>query len=248
MPVTLKGIYRKFIKYPIINPIKMKQQRKRLRKIYSLFIQNETLCFDIGTHKGKMSDLFLELGANVIGVEPHPDLFLNLQEKYKNNDKIKLLNMGASDEENTLLFYPCEDKPSRSTFSLEFTKEFTDCVWSKPIKIPTITLDKLIEMYGLPAFCKIDVENLEKKVLDGLNQKIKYLSFEFHFRIPGKVHDCIESLERLGSPKFNYYIDDTNKFIFKNWVDKNELLKSIQKNKNKRNIKRGDIYVFLGDE
>ncbi|HUT80081.1 MAG TPA: FkbM family methyltransferase [Candidatus Bathyarchaeia archaeon] len=245
MPVTLKGIYKKFIQYPIINPIKGRQQQKKLIKIFSLFIQNGDLCFDIGTSKGKMSDLFLKLGANVIGVEPHPDLFLNLQEKYKNNDKIKLVNMGASDEENTLLFYPCVNRPGFSTFSLELKEEYDDYIWDKPIKIPTITLDKLIEMYGLPAFCKIDVENLEKKVLDGLNQKIKYLSFEFHFKLLGKISECTESLERFGSPKFNYYIGNNNKFVLKNWADKKTLLKSILEKKNKVNEHGGDIYVFF---
>jgi hypothetical protein len=51
--------------------------------------------------------------------------------------------------------------------------------WQKSSKVQVTTLNQLIKDYGNPSFCKIDVEGYEYKVLKGLSEPIKTISFEF---------------------------------------------------------------------
>ena len=47
-------------------------------------------------------------------------------------------------------------------------------------EVPVVTLDAAIEHYGVPAYCKIDVEGWEFEVLRGLSQAVDLISLEFH--------------------------------------------------------------------
>ena len=51
--------------------------------------------------------------------------------------------------------------------------------WADHAVVPVTTLDALIDRYGLPAFCKIDVEGFEEAVVRGLSRPIPSVSFEF---------------------------------------------------------------------
>jgi FkbM family methyltransferase len=44
------------------------------------------------------------------------------------------------------------------------------------IQVPVMTLDQAIDRYGLPQFCKIDVEGYEMEVLRGLSHAIPFLT------------------------------------------------------------------------
>src|SRR5207253_1750567 len=99
-----------------------------------------------------------------------------------------------------------------SSFSTEFissTKKtrFAEFMWEKSEKVKMVTLDRLIEMYEIPDFIKIDVEGYELEVIRGLNQKVKSLSFEY--TVPELEHNLApicHKLDSLGPCKFNYSI------------------------------------------
>ena len=103
------------------------------------------------------------------------------------------------------------------------------------------TLDNLITEYGLPKFCKIDVEGFEEQVLRGLIRPIPYLSFEFHKSFFDEAKKCIDQLVHLGNVKFNVCFGTSMEFVFKQWVGKDELLLKIEKTEGKDLW--GDIYI-----
>ena len=53
---------------------KQRQQDKNMLRFYSQFIKPGDRCFDIGAHKGERTNVFLQLGAQVVAVEPQTQL------------------------------------------------------------------------------------------------------------------------------------------------------------------------------
>jgi len=64
-------------------------------------------------------------------------------------------------------FYISALTPTVSTMAAEDWRDKIDdhtsfkVTWDESIEVVVITLDQLIEQYGLPDFCKIDVEDFE---------------------------------------------------------------------------------------
>jgi FkbM family methyltransferase len=185
----------------------------RYKKFYSKFIKKEDLCFDIGAHMGNRVDIFLDCGAKVVAVEPFLECYKYMKFKYGNS--VTILNKGAGpDTEDREMFI--SDDPTTNSFSSDWVdkvsaKRFKGREWKKKQKMKMTSLDELIKDYGIPAFCKIDVEGFELDVLKGLSQTIKTISFEY--TVPEEivlVTQCIDKLLALNpSYKFNYSVGET---------------------------------------
>src|SRR5581483_10937926 len=78
--------------------------------------------------------------------------------------------------------YICKDANGISTLSKDYTRNsrFVNqgYKWKDTYQVKCKTLDQMIQKYGLPDYCKIDVEGFEYQVISGLNQKIPLLYFE----------------------------------------------------------------------
>jgi|ETNvirenome_6_85_1030632.scaffolds.fasta_scaffold00355_13 hypothetical protein len=66
----------------------------------------------------------------------------------------------------------------------------------------TITIDRLIEIYGVPDLIKIDVEGYESNVIKGLTKRNKKLCFEWNEEMNEELFLCLKLLENLGYEKF----------------------------------------------
>ena len=82
----------------------------------------------------------------------------------------------------------------------------------KKIKVNTITIDKLISMYGVPDLLKVDVEGAENIVLKSLTQPIKTICFEWASEWNEKTFEALNHLESLGYNKF--HIQDSDNYIY----------------------------------
>jgi hypothetical protein len=84
--------------------------------------------------------------------------------------------------------------------------------------VPATTLDQLIERYGLPSFCKLDVEGSEAEALQGLSVALPGLSFEF---VPAAVElalGCLDRLASLGRYEFNYTMGESTRWRSPAWL------------------------------
>ena len=124
------------------------------------------------------------------------------------NDPLVEQAVGATPGTHTLLV--SERAPTVSTISQEWiaavkdTPGFAGVIWNHGIPVHVTTLDELIACYGVPAFCKIDVEGAELEALEGLSYPVEALSFEY---VPAAVHvaiACIGRLEELGHYEYNW--------------------------------------------
>jgi FkbM family methyltransferase len=212
---------------------------------YSQFINTGNLVFDIGANVGDKTDLFLKLGAKVVAVEPQESCWRVLKHRFNKNVYIEPVALAGKRGSGTLFVDSSTTISSVSKDWIEAVKQsgrFSNHKWAYKLPVQTTTLDNLIDKYGQPAFCKIDVEGAEFDVLQGLSRPIKVISFEFVSERIEPSLDCIDYLSNLGKTEFNYYLGDVTSFALSSWVGANEM-KTILTLMNKDIKNYGDIYV-----
>jgi FkbM family methyltransferase len=216
----------------------------RIKYFYSSLIKKGDLCFDIGANRGQYTKMFLQLGARVVSVEPQNSCLKMLYNLYGRNESVYLVSKAVGSQEGVKEMTICNKSSSLSTLSQRWINESRHSIKFNEIikqKVELITLDKLIEKYGLPKFCKIDVEGYELEVLKGLSKKIPILCFEFVKEFPSQTQKCIEQILSIGPAKFNFTTYNNFDFYFRKWVNENQLFETLESIKNPRLW--GDIYI-----
>lgn len=171
--------------------------------------------FDIGSNIGNWSLANINQCNKIISIEASPITFNRLVNNCK-NDKIILLNYAVCNNNcNDITFYQAECD-ALSTINKEWLTTDTSRFYNyhyKEITCKTITIDKLIEQYGLPDFIKIDVEGGEYECILSLTQKVKLLCFEWASEVNDITFKCIDYLLNLGYTE--YYIQMEDNYLFR---------------------------------
>lgn len=207
-------------------------RRWQLKRFYRQLVAPGDLVFDIGAHVGSRSATLLSLGAEVVAVEPQPVFARMIRRHLAHRLRgFETVAVGAEEGETTL--HISSRHPTVTTISDRFingvreTDGFRDVVWDSEIRLPVTTLDRVIERYGCPAFCKIDVEGAESDILRGLSQPIPLVAFEYIPALPDVAREAVALLENLGSYRFNRVVGEQHRFASGNWVAGEEVLAEI---------------------
>jgi len=196
----------------------------QLKRFYSQFVGPGDLCFDVGAHVGNRLRAWAALGAQVVGLEPQPDCMALLRRWYGRNPQIILLEQAVGAQRGSLPLMISRGHPTVSTLSQQWTEDvrqaqsFAAVRWDDAIEVPVTTLDALIEQYGCPAFCKIDVEGYELEVLRGLSQPLPALSIEYVPVTMGVALNCIQRLEQLGGYEYNWSPGERHRLQSPQWL------------------------------
>jgi FkbM family methyltransferase len=202
------------------------------------------LVFDVGANIGEKAEYFRQYGAKVICFEPQPACLEQLENKFRDKNDVIIINKGLSDKKEILNLSVSSNLLCLSTFSEEWKKgRFRNNEWDTTVPVEVVTLDEMIGIYGVPRYCKIDVEGFEYKVLKGLSQTIPCLSFEFAMEFLQSSKACLDYLGELGFKYFNFAIGEKDKFVFRDWVSAQELIIKIINEYNP--LLWGDIYASL---
>lgn len=246
MAAVVFGLLNKFIM--LLNIFRKKKKEvthQEVLSFYKNFVPENGLVFDIGANIGNRIQLFLELEASVVAVEPQVNCIEILTKKF--GDKIHIEHTGLSASEGVLEFH-IADESTISTFSKEFISKtgadrFKRNNWNEPIVVPVTTIDRLIEKYGMPDFCKIDVEGFESEVLKGLSKKIPALSFEYCVpEMADNLYNCVAQLNTLDAEAvFNYSIGESFQMQLNEWLTYSDFL-PLLKEKSFHKTLFGDIY------
>ena len=216
-------------------------KRNKLHEVYKILNKNDMI-FDIGAHNGEKSIKLINFFSKIILVEPQPKCIEILKTKFSKLENAIIVQAGLSSKEEILDLKINSSNPLISTFSSHWDKgRFKNSKWDKSLKIKTITLDKLISKYGQPSYIKIDVEGFEYKVLKGLSKKAGIISFEFTSEFFQESINCLNYLEKIGYDKFNFSEGERKKFSSK-WLNKNQLISSINEEIKSDSLFWGDIY------
>lgn len=210
------------------------------------FISPGDLVFDVGANIGKKTVEYLRLDASVVCFEPIPDCVSILRKKFSNNS-VRVEQKGLADKVGTLTLAVCRSSNTISTFSDEWKTHGRfhnmGARWNDHIQVEVVTLDDMIARYGCPAFCKIDVENFEYEVLQGLTQPIPALSFEFHIEMLHNAKKCLNYLLNLGYRKFNFAIAENEYLVLADWVSAEQLIDTIEQKSHEQSWLWGDVYA-----
>ncbi len=216
----------------------------KMKTFYSQFVKKGDLCFDIGANIGNRTEIFLDLGARVIAVEPQAECLKTLRQLFGGNRHAIIVDKAVGDNEGVAEIAICDEAPVISTMSAKWRDEgrFAHShQWTRTQQVPVTTLDLLIEQYGLPAFCKIDVEGFEETVLKGLTKPIPYLSFEFNIELFEETKRCITRLASADNVRFNCSLGESMELLLPNWVAAEELEAKLAGIDDK--LLWGDVYV-----
>lgn len=200
----------------------------KLKKFYSKLLHKNQLCFDIGANVGKKSEIFLKAGAKVIAFEPQksciPEL-VKLKNKYK-NFHFKSVALDNKEGFKSLFLSNYSEIATLSTSFVNLYKN-KNINWKNQEQVETITINKAIKLYGLPNYCKIDVEGHEYEILSILKFKISLIEFEV---IAGFQEKAIELIKILNNKNtlFNYTLNEQPKFMFKDWVKVDKIIEVIK--------------------
>ena len=228
------------------------EQKHRVHRIafYRTFLKEGQLVFDVGANMGNRVEIFLELGCRVVAIEPQPKCQTHLLKTFGSRINIVAEGLGEKVEKKTMYISDVSTISSLSEEWIESVKKsrFSGQEWNKKETISINTMDNLISTYGLPFFCKIDVEGYELQVLKGLSQPVPYMSLEY--TVPeqtNRLEDCIKRLHKLDADYvFNYSTGEDMTFAMPQFVSYDVFVNYIHEKKF-QSSGFGDIYVKSSD-
>lgn len=176
------------------------------------------LLFDIGANIGRWA-IANNTGNTIISIEASPYTFSKLVNNVSSYKNITPLHYAvSSSDKETVTFYHCTGADTISTLDKEWlSSEESRFGYFKnsivEITVPVISIDTLIEKYGVPDLIKVDVEGAEDIVLQSISQKVDTLCFEWASEWKEKNIACINRLVDLGYTKF--YLQHEDNYTFR---------------------------------
>lgn len=189
-------------------------------EIIKLCVNKNTLCVDIGCHKGEIMDLLLSHSPDKkhYGFEPIPFLFDEISHKYAH--RCKIFDIALSDSVGTTTFNYVKNAPAYSGI-----KQRKYLVEKPDIELLEVKLDKLDNIIPVDErvdFIKIDVEGAEYSVLKGATETISrnkpVVLFEF-----GK--GASDYYDTDANDIYNFFDEKgMSIFLLQDWINKKPCL------------------------
>jgi FkbM family methyltransferase len=220
-----------------------------MHALYGQFVRSGDVVFDVGANLGTRSEVFLDLGARVVAVEPQAPLAAQLRDRWAAESRFRLVEGGLGAAEGTAELFLSDAHPITS-MSREFIEattasgRFAAQRWDDVAVVDITTLDRLIDAHGVPAFVKIDVEGFEHEVLCGLSRPVGAASIEFASEtVATSTARCIERFAELGMTEFNLSLGESMAWHLPRWVDRDTILAVLRELPGE--LPWGDVYARL---
>jgi FkbM family methyltransferase len=202
-------------------------RRRKMRDFYAPFVRRGDLVFDVGANIGTYSELFSELGATVVAIEPNRRCCENLR-KLASARRVYVEECAVGDMPGKAKLRICEESGISTLTDQWYEKSrqsqyHRDSKWVGEQEVNISTLDQMAARYGVPSFVKIDVEGYDDFVLRGISFLPLALSFEFNRMAPEVALRCLETETLAGGYRFNYMRGMEMRLALESWVTAAEL-------------------------
>lgn len=198
----MKGFIRKLLWVLHLDLTRNLRYDRLTYKVIKKVLKPESLCVDVGAHKGEVLEWMLKLAprGSVSAFEPIPYLAGALKEKYPK--RVNVFQIALSNRKGEAEFQVVKNDPAYSGFKKRTYK--TDNPDIEVINVITNRLDSYFPGPDYPALIKIDVEGAEYEVLQGcegiFRQSTPLVLFEFglgaanHYGTkPENMYELLES-------------------------------------------------------
>jgi FkbM family methyltransferase len=208
------------------------QTRRQMSKFYSQFVRPGALVFDVGANIGMYTEIFTELKARVVAIEPNPECVTFLRNLARRT-RLQIETCAVADKPGTILLQ-LSDVSTLSTANPEWrsmveqTARYNGGNFTKQIDVPAVTLDQLAERHGVPDFVKIDVEGFDDRVLLGMSFKPAALSFELNRRLPAVARRCLDAPAIASDYEFNFQDSSQMRCMSPRWLGRIEFAERLQ--------------------
>jgi FkbM family methyltransferase len=215
--------------------------------------------FDVGAYVGAQTEYYLSLVQTdtpeglVVAVEPQKIISGILYKRFGTNPHVAIVEKGVASQRGFLNLYVCHYFKALSSCSVNWLEKSRygkkyHAAWPYATPIEVITLDDLIQEFGIPHLCKLDIENYEYEALCGLSTPIKHFIIEFHAETIEKLELCINRLQTLGNYQFNFSFGSSHIPILDQCVDAQNIMRTIHDRAQEQGISDtycGELYASL---
>jgi FkbM family methyltransferase len=195
---------------------------------------DNSLVFDVGMHMGEDTIYYLKKGFRVVGIDADPSLVesaKNCFSNYLKTNQLVLLNFAISDKDNEEIDFHI----SRVTAWSSLQKSISDRhnLYKETIKVKSKRLSSLMIEFGVPYYCKIDVEAYDRVCLETLSDLGELPKFgtveteclgEFDTITEEQALATLDMLHRLGYRKFKLVdqkslsVLEPDEVFYKDWT------------------------------
>lgn len=224
------------------------RRQRHLRALYAQFATAGDLVFDVGAHVGNRTRALTSLGCRVVALEPQPHVAATLRTLLGRRADVTVVEAAVAAVSGRATLAISERTPTVSTLADEWREHregeegFAAVRWNDRVDVETVTLDGLIERFGVPVFIKLDIEGGEEAALAGLSQPVRALSFEYLAEALAATAACIRRLGALGPYRFNWAPGESHRLASSEWLDGASCLRALQAS---TQSSHGDVYARL---
>jgi FkbM family methyltransferase len=160
---------------------------------------DEGLIYDVGMHIATDSAYYLRRGFRVVAVEANPMLVEDARRRFASEiaaGRLTVVGVGIAEHPGEATFWVCDDWTAWSSFDREVAsrngnRHHAVAVEQRPL------LD-IFTQYGMPYYCKVDIEGHDRYCLDGLRPDFRprFVSVEL------SEYPFFERLREVGFDRF----------------------------------------------